>query len=92
MGSEACLTSNLQSRSVPDLSQHPIHTFLAHDIKVCLNTDDPAVQGIELRHEYSKAAKAAGLTFEHVRRCQEHALEMAFMSKEQRARLAAAVN
>ena len=92
IGIESCLTSNLQTSTVSDLSKHPVHTFLAQDIRVCLNTDDPAVQGIELRHEYGKAARDAGLTVEHVRRCQENALEMAFMSVEQRSRLRAAVS
>lgn len=92
IGIESCLTSNLQTSTVTDLRQHPIHTFLAKDIRVCLNTDDPAVQDIELRHEYGTAAKAAGLTQQQVRRCQENALAMAFMSTAQRARLTAAVS
>lgn len=91
IGIESCLTSNLQTSAVSDLSAHPIHTFLARNIRVCLNTDDPAVQGIELRHEYNTAANAAGLTPAHLRRCQENALAMAFMSVEQKAQLMAAV-
>ena len=92
IGIESCLTSNLQTSVVSELSAHPIHSFLAKEIRVCLNTDDPAVQGIELRHEYGKAASAAGLTHAHIRRCQENALEMAFISKEQRASLTAALS
>lgn len=91
IGIESCLTSNLQTSTVADLSAHPIRTFLANDIPVCLNTDDPAVQGIELRHEYGKAAIAAGLTSEQLSRCQQHALDMAFITEEQRAQLLAAV-
>ncbi|MBO1520514.1 adenosine deaminase [Oceanisphaera pacifica] len=87
IGIESCLTSNIQTSTVAKLSEHPIHTFLAQDIRVCLNTDDPAVQGIELRHEYNNAAKAAGLTPAHTRRCQENALAMAFMSEEEKKTL-----
>ncbi|MBM7456202.1 adenosine deaminase [Oceanisphaera litoralis] len=87
IGIETCLTSNLQTSTVAELSTHPIHRFLAHDIPVCLNTDDPAVEGIELRHEYTDAALAAGLTPVQSRRCQENALAMAFISAEEKAAL-----
>ena len=87
IGIESCLTSNLQTSTVAKLSHHPIHQFLARNIMVCLNTDDPAVQGIDLRHEYTTAAQAAGLTLSQVCRCQKNALEMAFISKEEKAAL-----
>lgn len=92
IGIESCLTSNLQTSTVTDLSHHPIHTFLAKNIAVCLNTDDPAVQGIELRHEYTDAAQAAGLTPAQIRQCQHNALKMAFINAEEKARLTAAVS
>lgn len=87
IGIETCLTSNLQTSTVGELSSHPIHRFLAHDISVCLNTDDPAVQGIELRHEYTDAALAASLTPVQTRQCQENALAMAFICAEEKAAL-----
>lgn len=87
IGIESCLTSNLQTSTVADLSVHPIHVFLARNINVCLNTDDPAVQGIELRHEYHNAATAAGLSPAQTRRSQENALAMAFISAAERKAL-----
>ncbi|MFH7564977.1 adenosine deaminase [Oceanimonas smirnovii] len=87
IGIESCLTSNLQTSTVSDLAHHPIHRFLEKGIPVCLNTDDPAVEGIELRHEYHSAASAAGLTSQQRRQCQENALNMAFISSQERAAL-----
>lgn len=87
IGIESCLTSNLQTSTVADLRRHPVHRFLEKGIPVCLNTDDPAVQGMELRHEYTGAAKAAGLTPQQTRQCQENALNMAFISPQERAAL-----
>ncbi|WP_107851038.1 adenosine deaminase [Oceanimonas marisflavi] len=87
IGIESCLTSNLQTSTVTDLTHHPVHRFLQKGIPVCLNTDDPAVEGIELRHEYTTAAEAAGLTPQQTYRCQENALNMAFISPEERASL-----
>ncbi|OIN14318.1 adenosine deaminase [Oceanisphaera psychrotolerans] len=87
IGIETCLTSNLQTSTVAELHHHPIHRFLDRGIAVCLNTDDPAVEGIELRHEYTDAAAKAGLTAAQTRQCQENALEMAFISAEEKAAL-----
>ncbi|MDP5292934.1 adenosine deaminase [Oceanimonas sp. CHS3-5] len=87
IGIETCLTSNLQTSTVTELAQHPIHRFLEKGIPVCLNTDDPAVEGIELRHEYMDTAVRAGLSPQQTRRCQENALNMAFISSQERAAL-----
>ncbi|WMC10602.1 adenosine deaminase [Oceanimonas pelagia] len=87
IGIETCLTSNLQTSTVTDLAHHPVHRFLEKGIRVCLNTDDPAVEGIELRHEYTSAARAAGLTPQQSHQCQENALNMAFISPVERAAL-----
>ncbi len=53
----------------------------------CLNTDDPAVQGIELPHEYQVAAPAAGLTAAEIRQAQENGLYMAFLSQDEKQAL-----
>lgn len=87
IGIESCLTSNLQTSTVSDLAHHPIHRFLEQGIRVCLNTDDPAVEGIELRHEYMETAVRAGLNPQQARQCQENALNMAFISPGERAAL-----
>ncbi|WP_416041832.1 adenosine deaminase [Edwardsiella ictaluri] len=80
IGVEACLTSNLQTSTVPSLAQHPLKHFLQHGIIANLNTDDPAVEGIELRHEYQTAAPEAGLSAEQIRQAQYNGLSMAFLS------------
>jgi adenosine deaminase len=89
IGIESCLTSNLQTSTVESLQSHPIHQFLDHGVLACLNTDDPAVEGIELRHEYEVAAPAAGLTASQIRTAQQNGLKLAFLSKQEKAELAA---
>jgi len=84
---ESCLTSNFQTGTVTDLTQHPVKTFLNHGINVCLNTDDPAVEGIELKHEYDVAKNVVGLTSKELNLLQENALTMAFMSDSEKAAL-----
>ena len=74
------MTSNIQTSTVASLESHPLKTFLRHGILASINTDDPAVEGIELAHEYNVAAPAAGLTQEEIRTAQINGLEMAFIS------------
>ncbi|MTD26029.1 adenosine deaminase [Erwinia sorbitola] len=93
IGVESCLTSNIQTSTVASLARHPLKTFLEHGILATINTDDPAVQGIEIGHEYSVAAPAAGLSLAQMRVAQENGLKIAFLSDAEktavRARVAA---
>ena len=87
IGIESCLTSNMQTRTVASLANHPLKTFLEHGVIASLNTDDPAVQGVDIIHEYTIAAPAAGLTPEQIRQAQINGLEMAFLSNEEKRAL-----
>lgn len=84
IGIESCLTSNIQTSTIASLAQHPLKKFLEHGIIASLNTDDPAVEGIELKYEYTVAAPAAGLTAAQIRQAQINGLTMAFISQAER--------
>lgn len=84
---ESCLTSNFQTGTISDLSKHPIKTFLNNGLLVCLNTDDPAVQGIELKGEFELANRVLGFTDAEITQLQKNAVEMAFMSNSERKAL-----
>ncbi|VXC81896.1 adenosine deaminase [Enterobacterales bacterium 8AC] len=87
IGIESCLTSNIQTSTVPSLAQHPLAIFLRHGILASINTDDPAVQGIEIEHEYRVAAPQAGLTPQEIRSAQENGLKMAFLTATEKQAL-----
>lgn len=81
---ESCMTSNLQTSTVLAPDQHPLPHFLRHGILATINTDDPAVQGIEIQHEYHIAAPQAGLTPEEIRQAQLNGLTVAFLSEQEK--------
>lgn len=87
IGIESCLTSNIQTSTVESLHSHPLKQFLEHGVLACLNTDDPAVEGIELPHEYEVAAPQAGLSQEQIRQAQINGLELAFLSDSEKEAL-----
>lgn len=85
IGIESCLTSNIQTSTISQLEKHPLRHFLRHGIIASINTDDPAVQGIELAYEYRIAAPQAGLTQAEIYQAQGNGLKMAFLSDDERA-------
>ncbi|MTD39748.1 adenosine deaminase [Erwinia sp. CPCC 100877] len=87
IGIESCLTSNIQTSTVPNLAQHPLARFLERGILATINTDDPAVQGVEIRHEYQYAAPQAGLGPAQIRQAQQNGLTIAFLSDAEKQAL-----
>jgi len=84
---ESCLTSNYQTGTIADLSQHPIKTFLENNLLVCLNTDDPAVENIELKHEYSLAKTVLKLSDSDLKQLQMNALTASFLTENEKKEL-----
>lgn len=89
IGLEINLTSNVQTNTVPDFISHPMKQFLAHGLLATINTDDPVISGIDLRHEYEVAAPAAGLTADEIQLAQRHALDLAFLTAAEKTALVA---
>ncbi len=58
---EICPTSNVCTRSVPSLAEHPLPALVAAGIPVTINSDDPPMFSTTLNHEYSVAAHLLGL-------------------------------
>lgn len=53
---EVCPTSNLATRSVASLADHPLRQFRDAGVIVTINSDDPPMFGTTLGHEYEVAA------------------------------------
>jgi len=87
IGLEIAITSNVQVGAVDRYADHPVRLIFEAGILANLNTDDPAISGIDLRHEYEIAASLAGLTLEQTRRAQSNALERAFLPAEEKRNL-----
>jgi adenosine deaminase len=87
IGVESCLTSNVQTATVPDYASHPIRRFLERGLLATLNTDDPGISAVDLPYELEVAAPAAGLTPVQIRQAQRNALAIAFLSPEEASSL-----
>ena len=58
---EVSPTSNVCTRSVPSLAEHPLPTLVAAGVPVTINSDDPPMFGTTLNAEYKIAAELLGL-------------------------------
>lgn len=87
VGLEICPTSNLHTSTVENYALHPIKALADRGVKFCLNTDDPGISAIDIKHEYEVAAPATGLSREQIHQSQRDGLDMAFLSEEEKTAL-----
>ena len=59
---EMCLTSNIHTKSVRSLKEHPFKYYFDQGIRVTLNTDNRLVSGTTLSREYMIACDTFELT------------------------------
>jgi len=87
IGLEINITSNVQTNTVPSFAAHPMKQFLQRGLRATINTDDPVISGIDLRHELEVAAPAAGLTPTEIAQARRNAVEIAFLSPQEKTAL-----
>ena len=58
---EVCPSSNIATRAVASLEEHPIRAFRDAGVRVTVNSDDPPMFGTTLNREYEVAADLLGL-------------------------------
>lgn len=78
IGLEICLTSNLHIGAVESYESHPAKRLLDAGVLLNLNTDDPGISCIDLRHEYEIAGPAAGFSRRDLEILRRNAARMAF--------------
>ncbi len=86
---ECCPTSNLHTSTVSSYAEHPMARLAAEGVPFCLNTDDPGISAVTLRHEYDVAGPAMGLTPVQLRGAQRAAFEASFLSGSDKASIRA---
>lgn len=63
---EVCPTSNLATRAVDRIEDHPLRRFVEAGVPVSINSDDPPMFATSLNHEYEVAAGLLDLSEEGV--------------------------
>jgi adenosine deaminase len=87
---EVSPTSNWITSAVPSLREHPLAALHRAGVKVCVNSDDPNLFGIDLVHEYEACVTEMGLSPAELREMNLAALRHSFLPAEVTEPLSAA--
>ncbi|WP_035848935.1 adenosine deaminase [Kitasatospora azatica] len=89
---EVCPTSNLATRVVERLEEHPIRQMVDAGLLVTVNSDDPPMFGTDLNTEYAVAARLLGLDEAGVADLARNAVEASFLDQAGKRRLTAEID
>jgi len=89
---EMCLSSNIQTRAVDRIQDHPCGDYFRQGLRVTLNTDNRLMSATTLSDEIGLAARAFRLSPYEVKRIVINGFKSAFLPYPQKARLLREVN
>jgi aminodeoxyfutalosine deaminase len=89
---EVCPTSNVATRAVPSLAEHPIGEMVAAGVLVTINSDDPPMFGTDLNREYGIAAELLDLDETGLAGLAKNAVEASFLDAPAAAKLSAEID
>ena len=84
---EVCPTSNVRTRAVASLDEHPLPALVAAGVPVSINSDDPPMFGTSLVQEYAVAARLLGLDTKGVAGLARAAVQHSFLEPAGKAAL-----
>ncbi len=89
---EVCPTSNIATRAVRTLDEHPLKEFAAAGVLVTVNSDDPPMFGTDLNNEYAVAARLLDLDERGLADLAKNAVEASFLDAAGKARITAEID
>ena len=84
---EMCPVSNVRTKAVSSIEDHPIKDFYREGLAVCVNTDDPLLFNTSLLKEYSLLISHLGLTIDEILRLAGNAINYAWCDAAAKNRL-----
>ena len=85
---EVCPTSNIATRAVDTLENHPIRQLYDAGVFVTVNSDDPPMFGTTLNREYEIAARLLDLDETGIADLAKNAVQATFLSDQEKGALA----
>jgi aminodeoxyfutalosine deaminase len=89
---EVCPTSNVRTRAVASLEEHPLAALVAAGVQVSINSDDPPMFGTTLNNEYAVAASLLALDRLGVAELARNAVRHSFADASTKAAILAEID
>ncbi|WP_328335630.1 MULTISPECIES: adenosine deaminase [unclassified Streptomyces] len=89
---EVCPTSNIATRAVRTLDEHPLKEMVDAGVLVTINSDDPPMFGTDLNNEYLVAARLLGLDERGTAELAKNAVTASFLDAPGKAKLTAEID
>ncbi|MFJ4716129.1 adenosine deaminase [Streptomyces sp. NPDC088785] len=89
---EVCPTSNIATRAVRTLDEHPLRQFVDAGVSVTINSDDPPMFATDLNTEYEVAARLLDLDERGVAELAKNAVHASFLDAAGKARIAGEID
>jgi aminodeoxyfutalosine deaminase len=84
---EVCPSSNIATKAVAALDEHPIAAFRDAGVTITVNSDDPSMFGTSLNQEYEIAARLLGLDADGIADLARAAVRASFAEPQAKAAL-----
>jgi adenosine deaminase len=81
---EVCPTCNIQTNIFREYQEHPIDFLYSKGVSIGINTDARSLVNISLTEEYSKLMKVFNWEIIDLFKCNQNALNHAFISEEEK--------
>ncbi|WP_019871610.1 adenosine deaminase [Salinispora oceanensis] len=89
---EVCPTSNVRTRAVARIEEHPLPRLVEAGLLVTINSDDPPMFGTTLNDEYAVAARLLGLGPQGVAALARTAVTASFLDPASKQRIAGEID
>jgi adenosine deaminase len=88
---EVCLSSNLQTKTVPTIEAHPLRFYYDYGLRTTINTDNRLISDTTVTKELYLAHKYLGMTLDDIKELIIYGFKSAFMPFGERRELLARV-
>ncbi|MFG1917240.1 adenosine deaminase [Micromonospora sp. NPDC048898] len=92
IGMEICPTSNIRTRAVATLDEHPLPRLVEAGLLVTINSDDPPMFGTTLDDEYAVAARLLGVGAKGLAGLARNAVAVSFLDPAGKQRIVAEID
>ncbi|MGC5286658.1 adenosine deaminase [Micromonospora sp. DT231] len=92
IGMEICPTSNVRTRAVATLDEHPLPRLVEAGLLVTINSDDPPMFGTTLNDEYAVAARLLGVGPGGLAGLARNAVTASFLDADGKQRITAEID